>query len=338
MSDHNLRSYIADDIPRQLANVEELLQFLGGPAVITQPGADPSRSRAIVTLLHGNEPSGAKAIYRWLMEDHRPAVNSVFVIASVPTALTPPVFSHRMLPAARDLNRCFRPPYGDHEGQLALDILDALRAHSPEALIDVHNTSGTGPAFGVAISDDRNHDALITPFAQRLIITDLRLGALMEISESDFPTVTVECGGNQDPESDQIAWDGIYRYLTEANILEAPGTDIELEKLNNPVRLELCAGCTLTYADEPQPDVDLTLKPDLEHYNFGTVPAGTALGWLGVEGLAALTARDPTGHERLEELYCTDGRHLQLAKPMKLFMITTNPQIAERDCLWYSTE
>ena len=39
-------------------NVEEFLAGLAGPACIYLDGEDSSRTRAFVTLLHGNEPSG----------------------------------------------------------------------------------------------------------------------------------------------------------------------------------------------------------------------------------------------------------------------------------------
>ena len=336
MTDHRLRHVSADELNVKDLSPEDFLQQLAGPTIITQTGTDSSRWRAMVTLLHGNEPSGVKALLRWLQSGKQPAVNAVFIIASVVAAITPPGFYYRMLPGHRDLNRCFRPPFNDREGQLALDILDALREYNPEALIDVHNTSGSGPSFGVAVSDDKLHDALITPFAPRLIITDLRLGALMEISESDLPTVTVECGGSQDPESDEIAWDGLCQYLSNDNVLQASNADFALEKLNNPVRLELCSGSKLAYANEPVDGVDLTLRPDIEHFNFGTVDTGTTLGWLGDAGLSCLTARDTTGHEQLNTLYCCEGNELRVAMPLKLFMITSNPDIATSDCLWYS--
>ena len=45
-------------------NVEEFLRALGGPACLFLRGQDRSRTRALVTLLHGNEPSGAIALHR----------------------------------------------------------------------------------------------------------------------------------------------------------------------------------------------------------------------------------------------------------------------------------
>jgi hypothetical protein len=62
-------------------------------------GGDESRTRALVTLLHGNEPSGVRALRRWLLSQQQPAVNLLCIVASVHAALELPEFSHRMLPA-----------------------------------------------------------------------------------------------------------------------------------------------------------------------------------------------------------------------------------------------
>ena len=86
-------------------NIVEFLQILGQPACIELEGKDRSRTRALVTLLHGNEPSGLEAIFEWIKSRETPAVNIVCIIASVEAALTELVFSYRVLPGKRDLNR-----------------------------------------------------------------------------------------------------------------------------------------------------------------------------------------------------------------------------------------
>ena len=68
-------------------NVEQFLRILGGPACVYLEGERTDVTRAFVTLLHGNEPSGLMALFRWLKSGRRPAVNMVCIIASVPAAL-----------------------------------------------------------------------------------------------------------------------------------------------------------------------------------------------------------------------------------------------------------
>jgi hypothetical protein len=275
-------------------------------------------------------------LFRWLKSGQRPAVNVVCIVASVVAALEPPVFNHRMLPRARDLNRCFRPPFDDAQGALAEEILEILHMHNPEAVIDLHNTSGSGPSFGVCTHMDRHHDALVSLFTQRMIVTNLGLGALMEISEHSYPTVTVEVGGRLDEEAHELAYEGMCRYFQAQTVLSQEETDWGLELLRDPIRLELCDHVTLTYADQPSASYDITLRSDIEHLNFGSVSADTLLGWASGPERSLFTALDAGGRCAVSNLVRIEKGELYPAQPLRLFMITNNAAIAQSDCLFYA--
>ena len=318
-------------------NPEAFLENLGGPACLLFTGRDSTRTRALVTLLHGNEPSGLFALRQWMLSGTQPAVNLLCIVASVHAALESPAFSHRMLPRARDLNRCFRPPFEDEQGRLAEEILEVLRLHHPEAVVDMHNTSGSGPSFGVCTHLDRQHDALVSLFTRRLIVSHLHLGALMEISDAACPTVTVEVGGRLDDEAHLLAFEGLQRYATADRVLAAEHeTDWGLEILRDPIRLELQDGVTLAYGDTPRAGHDITLRADIEHHNFGTVDSSTPLGWITGDIRALFRAKDATGRCAVTALVRSDQGDLFPARNLKLFMITTNAMIAETDCLFYA--
>ncbi len=318
------------------SSVEAFLQWMEGPTCFLLEGEDSTRTRALVTLLHGNEPSGAIALHRWLKSGRAPAVNIVCIIASVGAALETPLFTHRMLPRARDLNRCFRPPFEDMQGKLAEEVLEILRMHHPESVIDLHNTSGSGPAFGVCTHMDRQHDALVSLYTQRLIISNLGLGALMEISEHTYPTVTVEVGGRLDDEAHELAFEGLCRYFESQTVLDQGETDWGLELLHDPIRLELNDNVTLTYAEEPCANYDITLKPDIEHHNFGGVKTDTLLGWASAPERQLFSAMDAGGRCAVTKLVRIEDGKLYPAQRLKLFMITNNAAIAHSDCLFYA--
>ncbi|WP_347136752.1 succinylglutamate desuccinylase/aspartoacylase domain-containing protein [Parahaliea mediterranea] len=328
-----LRNPLATEIG---GDVEAFLRYLDGPSCIFLDGADSGRTRAFVTLLHGNEPSGARALFLWLKSGRQPAVNTLCIVASVTAALQPPLFSHRMLPGARDLNRCFRPPFHDEQGRLAEEILEVLRLHHPEAVIDMHNTSGSGPAFGVCTHRDRHHDALVALFTERLVVSHLGLGALMEISEHNYPTVTVEVGGRLDEDAHRLAAEGLARYLLAERVLAEEGNEHALELFLDPIRLELNAGIALTYADHAAPDADVTLLPDVERHNFGVVRPEQALGWARGDPRRLFCAQDAGGRCAVSQLVRVDGGRLYPARALKLFMVTNNPDIAQSDCLFYA--
>ena len=332
----HLRYLENPDMDQFGTGVESFLRELAGPSCIHLTGSDSSRTRAFVTLLHGNEPSGAMALLRYLKSGQQPAVNMLCIVGSVPAAVAEPVFSHRMLPRARDLNRCFKPPFDDSQGQLAREILDVLKAHKPEAVVDLHNTSGSGPSFGVVTHMDNQHDALVSLFTQRLMITNLKLGALMEISEHLFPTVTVEVGGRLDEEAHLLAYEGLCRFFNQPEVLQQQDTDWGLEIFQDPIRLEMMEHTTLTYADAPSQHFDVTLKTDIEHHNFGNVMPNTMLGWVNDTGRPLFSAMDKNGQCALNRLIRIEDGRIYPAAAMKLFMITNSAEIAATDCLFYA--
>lgn len=323
--------------PNEIGNtVEEFVRLLGGPTLLRIKGRDSSRSRAISTLLHGNEPSGIKAVFRWLKEEVVPCVDVLVFIASVDAALEEPGFFFRHLDHQRDLNRCFIAPFDDEPGRIAEAILQLLHEEKPEALVDIHNTSGSGPSFAVTINFDSAHQALTSLFTQRLIHTDLRLGAIMEYSENDVPTVTIECGGAQDDEADEIAYEGIQRYISEVDVLTEQDADWGLELLQNPIRVELKASSSIIFDEIANKNIDITLPPTIENHNFGTISPSEPLGWLGDKGLSCLVAENTKGEDKLRKILREENGMLYAAQPIRAFMITTNATIAKSDCLFYA--
>ncbi len=317
-------------------NVEQFLREMDGPTLIHVPGQDRSRKRALSTLLHGNEPSGTKAVYRWLREAPTPAVDMLIFIGSVKTTLQEPLFFYRHLPHDKDLNRCFREPFEGEQGRLAKAFLDILQEMQPESLVDIHNTSGMGPAFAVAMKQDAAHEALTSLFCERMLVTGLRLGALFEYSERNVPTITIECGGAQDPRSDEIAYLGLVRYANAVDVLSPPAADWALDILHEPVRVEISADATIRYREQPDTTVDITLPPDVEKLNFGGVSPDVVLGWIGPDGWEKIRVQTAKGLDVKANVLRTEAGVLFPAQPLKLFMVTTNPAIAKSDCLFYA--
>ena len=312
--------------------VEEFLAKLGGPTFLWFPGLDPTRTRAVSTLLHGNEPSGLRALHRWIQEQQQPCVNILCFIGSVDAALTQPVFSHRCAPNRKDLNRCFSPPFEGPEGSIALAMLQELHRTQPETLIDLHNTSGRSPAYGVTTRNEPMQQILTGIFCDHLMITDLRLGTLMEATETAWPTVTIESGGAQDSRAHELAYRGFSRYASTEHLtdLASPVT-----VAHHPIRVELQKDASLAYASTQERNVDLTLLSDVDRLNFGTISTQERLGWLGSRGLDVLWARDATGQNLTTTLFSAIGGELRVTNPSRLMMATTNPEIAQSDCLFY---
>ncbi len=316
-------------------SVEDFLTILGGPTWINVPGQDFSRSRAIVTLLHGNEPSGIRAVHRWLQIGTEPQVNIACFIGSIDAALAPPGFAYRTLPGSKDLNRCFREPYDSPEGHVAKEVLHQLTHLKPEALIDLHNTSGRSPCYAITTKNGDKQKSLTAIFSNQLVITDLRLGSLMEATELEIPTIAVECGGNRDPLSDRIAFDGLSRFTQWESLFPAEKSQSDVLIFEHPIRVELREGATVAYASTPVEGVDCTFRIDADTLNFTMLHPGAPIGWVGPHQLGLFLARDAKGQNRVEELFTVVNGELRIAQTGRILMMTTDPIMASSDCLFY---
>jgi hypothetical protein len=330
-----LRWLDAPDPDRVPADPVEFLRNLAGPVALRQPGADGSRARVVVALAHGNEPSGLRAVHAWLRGRRRPAVDTLLLVPSVEAALREPLFSHRFLPGRRDLNRCFLGPFEGPDGELAGEMLQAIETAKPEALIDLHNNSGHNPAYGVGARAGTVERALAGLFGERFVVTRHAIGALIEAVHS-APVMTIECGRAGDPGADAVAEQGLARFL-EAPRLE-PGllSPRPLQVLVDPVRVRFIEGVDLAVAEGPVPAAHFTLRREIDRHNFEELPAGTAIGWLAEGCPWPIQALAENGEDRSRELFSRRGGRLETRRPIIPVMMTTDPEAARSDCLFYA--
>lgn len=311
-----------------------LLECLPGPTLIRVPGVDASRTRVVVTLLHGNEPSGLRAMQAWLRSQTQPRVNAMLLIGNVAAALASPGFAHRLVPGGRDLNRCFRPPFEGPEGRLAQDILEAIRGETCEALVDLHNNTGHNPPYGVGTRIDSKRFAITRLFADTHVHTELRLGSLMEATEDDVPGVSIEVGRAGDEAADAVALAGLRRFLSADEIDAAEQIDT-MRVLDATLRVRLGRGLRVAFAEVPVAGVDLTVLPDIDRHNFREIGAGSRIGWLGSPDGWPIEAQDPSGRDRSRELFVNRGSELLVRRSLIPIMMTTDARIAAADCLFY---
>jgi hypothetical protein len=314
---------------------EALLAELGGPALLRVAGRDRSRARGVATLLHGNEPSGVRALHAWLRGGAAPAVDLLCFVGAVEAALRPPGFAHRMLPGRPDLNRCFHPSCEGPEADVAREALRRLRAARCEALVDLHNNTGHNPAYGVATGADPLVVGLTALFGEQLIVSDLRLGTLTEATSGDFPSVTIECGRAFDPAAEAVALAGLARYAElerlDACAREAP----RIALLEHPVRVCAKAEVRLAFGDSPVPGADLTLTGDIDRHNFERLAPGVPVGWIAPDAPWPLEARGADGREVSGEWFALRDGRLHTRRSAVPVMMTVDAAVAKSDCLFY---
>ncbi len=324
----------------------EFLSILKQPTWITLPGVDNSRSRAIVTLLHGNEPSGLKAVHQLL--GSRPATRLGILVAAVDAALYPPVLSHRYLPTERDLNRCFgvpasraaevalgKAPQPTNQTRLAQNILRLLHEFQPEAVIDTHNTSAHSQPFCVAVRETAPIKSIASLFASTLVVVNQQLGTLIEHTRDDMPIVTVEFGGLMDPNADALACRTL-RQFTQARQLSELATG-NTRSLIHPLRLETQRQLKVAYSSSVDDAAELTMINTLDQLNFRRLEAGVTLGWFKQAEHGNLAARTAAGEDRYAACFNQANGILTTRVPMTILMATTDPKVANNDCLLYFT-
>ncbi|PKG81761.1 hypothetical protein CXF85_16220 [Colwellia sp. 75C3] len=325
------------------ADYEQFLLSMTGPTVIDVSGTDPDKYRVFTTLLHGNEPSGLIAMHRYLTEvlpQDKPTTNLRFIICSVEAATAKPLFSRRFVNGGMDINRCFGKDcsFECRDGQRgycqrASLVEQAIREVNPEMVIDLHNSSSSGPTFSVSSMVTTEVLSLASLFCQTLILSDLNIGSIME-QNFNCPFITIECGGCQDEQAHEIAFSGISQ-VAKCESIGYIEQEKQVEVIYRPLRLQLKHQTKLSYAQHDEGYSGVTLKDNIECFNFGSAHQDEMLGWIDGNGLDNLQLIDKSGKDVLDEYFYARDNQLVCRHNLRLFKATTNKSTAINDCLFY---
>lgn len=336
--DFNEINYLVDPDAMELkADYEQFLLSLTGPTIVDITGKNKTKCRVITTLLHGNEPSGLIAMHRWLTaegESPCPETNLRFIICSVEAASSSPLLTRRCFDGGKDINRCFGNSHDHNEYHRAKLIEKAINEVSPELVVDLHNTSGSGPAFAVAPVITPNVLSLTSFFCNTIILSGIQLGALME-QNFNCPMITVECGGVIDEQAHEVAFEGISLLASCCNINKFH-QEKSVEVIYKPVRLQLAPHVSLSYSEHDEGLIGVTLKSSIEQFNFGSAREGQILGWVDDKGLENLEVYNEANENVVSSYFSIRGNQLLCATNLRIFMATTSKQIAMSDCLLYA--
>lgn len=324
------------------------LRQLKGLSIFDIKGKDPKRTRVITTLIHGNEPSGFIACHLWLLSLEIPVTNIRIIICNPEAAKTKPIFSNRYLAHSEDLNRFFSQPKvnsllksnsstqpnSSEVACRAKNIKQAINEVKPEAIVDLHNTSGISPAFGVTVCKNDKVLDLVSLFTNQLILTGLHVGSVME-QDFNAPIVTIECGGANETNAHKIAIDGLHKYFNQQEIFDHHAGQVKVHK--HPVRIELIDDASVGFSHHCLPTTDITLRADIEELNQQLTPKGEFIGWCNSKQKLPLQAIDDQGVDEINDLIEIKDGCLFAKQTMQLFMVTTVLEIATNDCLFYAT-
>ena len=326
------------------ADYEQFLLSMTGPTVIDISGLESKKCRVITTLLQGSEPSGLIALHRWLTTrdvKELPKTNLRFIICSVEAACVKPLLSKRFIDGSEDINRCFgnkeydETQIDNHVGcyERAQLIVQAIKDVNPEMVVDLHNAPSPCPTFAISHKVTTETISLASFFCQTLVLSDLQLGSLMEQNFS-CPSITIECGGRVDEQAHEMAYAGICHIANCEDIgYIQPETCIEVIYL--PLRLQVSEGVNLSYAEHDEGYSGITLKHNIDCFNFGGANKGEMIGWIDGNGLENLNLFNKHGCNVIDEYFYTRENQLVCKQNLRIFKATSDKQVALTDCLFY---
>ncbi len=333
-----------DDIKALLDGSDEdlLVALAGKPALIHIPAAETAgrpRARLMACLMHGNEPSGYRAVVEILRRGHRFPFDLWVLIGNVRAATQDGWYAQRYLDDQEDFNRVWdSAPATTRMRRCAQSILVELRASDLEAAVDLHNNSGQNPFYAILPQPSPEGLRLAALCADTLLQWNLRAHTLMEALSDRCPTVAVECGLPHLPEGTEYATGVLDRFLGADGFAVAGDAGARPGRIVQTLhRVTVRPEVTFAFGAELDERTDLVIAPGLDAYNFGTLPAGHTIGHIDPGAAMPLVADDMAGRDVTWQLFraAADGR-LVVTEDVTPVMMTTTVVQARRDCLFYT--
>ncbi len=325
---------IADALPDGLlrASAGELADLLPGPTLLHLAGRRPA-PLFVSVLLHGNEDTGwlaVQALLRKYAEAGLPRALSLF-IGNVAAARA----GVRRLDEQPDYNRIWPGAADDGrpEHAMARQVVAEMRARGVFASIDVHNNTGLNPHYACVNRLDRPSLRLATLFSRTVVFFTRPLGVQSAAFAELCPAVTLECGKPGVARGVEHAVDFIESCLRLSEFPQHPIAPHDLDLFHTVATVRVPEQCTFGFGACGR---DIEFPPELEHYNFREIDAGTVLA--RVRAAAMLEAQDEHGAEVAHRLFSRRDGLIRLARPLMPAMLTRDERVIRQDCLCYLME
>lgn len=271
-----------DGLPKGLLDTgpRQLLDALGAPSLLRLRAPQAAAPPLLISLLlHGNEVSGWNGLRRVLRTRPAPPFDLLIFIGNVEAAAA----GVRTLPGQTDFNRIWRPPTG-----IAAELLQALEAAPPQAVVDLHNNTGKNPHYAVLTDLSPSSLGLARLFSEVGVIIEEPDSVLTRaFTDRNIPGVTLELGSVGDPKAEERAANFCSALFDQG--LPASGSLEDLQLFRTLARVHAPADATFTFMDNPAP------WSPLRTYRREDAPPRGQRRWLTPpvsEGAAAAKALD----------------------------------------------
>lgn len=328
-----------EGLPAEILRLDatELFGALGGPAVFHLPGRDP-RPLFVSCLLHGNEPTGWRAVQR-LLGTHAggalPRALSVLV-GNVEAAAQ----RRRVLDGQPDFNRVWpdadgTPANRSAEAAWMADVVREMQARKLVASVDIHNNTGDNPHYGCVNTLEPHGLALAGAFSAIALYFTYPTGVQTMAFTGHCPAVTIECGM---PDW-QAGIDHATAFLAHClrHDFSAPPTGVRQPVVyQTAATVRFPAGHSFGFGRDA--DAEFVLDDDIERLNWRSLPAGTALGRFASARARGPLAVDVRGRDTGARWLRRDGDRLVTTRLLTPAMLTRDPAVIRADCLCYLLE
>jgi succinylglutamate desuccinylase len=314
---------------------ESLRSVLKGPAMLHLKG-DKEPPLFLATLLHGNEPTGVRAVQKYLKKYLRNGKlkglprSLILFVGNVQSAEE----NLRQLPGQQDYNRIWNGG-GSPEHEMARSIYEYAKSQDVFCCVDIHNTSGKNPHYSCVNRLEAASINLARIFSSTLIyFTEPH--EVLSLAFSKFcPSITIEAGKPDDPMSEPH----VLAFLEELFGLSSLSTTFngnDVKVFHSMVRIKVPDESRIGFRNQC-PDTDFCFPETLDSLNFNEIPANTLLGWRNNPDLNLLVLDE---HNRnVEKDYIEYiGKEIRLRRSVIPSMISTDQNIVHQDCLGYLME
>ncbi|MFQ5620524.1 MAG: succinylglutamate desuccinylase/aspartoacylase family protein [Candidatus Nanoarchaeia archaeon] len=323
---------IFTDIPELVITKKskEVLDFLKKPTLFH---VDNKKEKTIFISgsLHGNEPTGFLVIKKLLRKYKNGEIDLPFnllcFVGNIEALAKEPMFSHRFLEGQKDLNRVWEP---DTTHPVAREVLDYIENMNIIGGVDIHNNSGNNPVYGVIVDAKEETMKFVDHLVKYQIYYDSYLPTLVhEMSRRGIPFVTVECGHRKDKSSNEHGMGAALKTIEFFSGKKAPISN-ERFLYENVRRVLVDPEISVTAHDER---ADLTIRPDIEEFNFQHIPQGTPLAKTSVSHMPIYV--DLEGKDVTEEWFVLRHGEILFKQDCWILMATSDEVVMKQDVIFY---
>jgi succinylglutamate desuccinylase len=325
-----------DTVPPGLLDLQaaHLGEVLPGPALIHLPGRR-TPPLFVSVLLHGNEDTGwlaAQLVLKKYAAVELPRALSLF-IGNVEAARS----GLRRLDGQPDYNRVWPGSEEGHPDELAMmqQVIDAMRARSVFASLDIHNNTGLNPHYA-CVNRLEPHFLHLASLFSRIVVYFIRPRGVQSAAFAELcPAVTVECGKPGTPGSVEHAAAFMEACLHLSEFPAHPVAPHDVDLFHTVATVKVPEQVSFGFGT---PAVDIDFVPELDHFNFRELAHGDLLGRVRPDRPARLQAVDENGEDIGDHLFDYRKGEITLRRPLMPAMLTRDERVIRQDCLCYLME